>query len=145
MKVAFANDHRGAAMRQALIARIRAMGHEVIDYGVDKEESVDYPDYAAKGAGAVSKGEADRAVLICGTGIGMSIAANKLPGVRAAVCTDELGAELARRHNDANVLALRGCNQDLAVNLRILETFLSTEFDGGRHQRRVEKIAKLEE
>jgi len=144
MRIAFANDHRGVSMRNAIIEHLKKLGHQVIDFGTTGEESVDYPDYAAKGAGAVSDRKADRAILVCGTGIGMSIAANKLPGVRAAVCIDEVGAKMARAHNDANVLALRGTNQDLSTNLTLVDIFLNTAFEGGRHERRVEKISQLE-
>jgi ribose 5-phosphate isomerase B len=144
MRIAFANDHRGALIRNQIIQRIEKHGHEVIDFGSDTEAPVDYPDYAAKAAEAVARKEADRAVLVCGTGIGMSIAANKIAGIRCAACTDEYGAQMARSHNDANILALRATHQNPAVNLSIVDTFLDTEFEGGRHLRRVNKIRNLE-
>jgi len=144
MKIAFGNDHRGAAMRPLVIGRLKKLGHELVDFGSDSESSVDYPDYAAKVARAVSTKQAEMGILICGTGIGMSIAANKITGVRAAACTDEWGAKMARLHNDANVLALRGMNQNPETNLAIVEVFLKTEFEGGRHQRRVNKIRNIE-
>ena len=131
-------------MRKQIIEHLKKRGHEVIDFGTDSEASVDYPDYAAKAAKAVAAKQADRAILICATGIGMSIAANKIQGVRAAVCTDEFGARMARSHNDANVLALRGTNQNPATNLTIVDIFLDTEFEAGRHQVRVNKIRSLE-
>ncbi len=145
MKIAFGNDHRGFAIREQIIQHLKKLGHDVIDLGADQPASVDYPDYAAKVAEAVAHGQADRGILVCGTGIGMSIAANKVAGVRAAACIDETGATLARSHNDANVLALRGTNQDPATNLRLIDIFLTTEFEGGRHQRRVNKIRNLEQ
>jgi len=144
MKIAFATDHRGAVMRRQIIEHLKKLGHEVVDFGSDSEVSVDYPDYAAKAAGAVAAKKADRAILICGTGIGMGIAANKITGIRAAVCTDEYGARMARSHNDANVLALRSTSQYPATNLSIVDIFLTTEFEGGRHQARINKIRNLE-
>ncbi|MBM3334152.1 ribose 5-phosphate isomerase B [Candidatus Sumerlaeota bacterium] len=144
MKIALGNDHRGSIMRPMVIERLKKLGHEVVDFGTDTETSVDYPDYAAKVARAVSTRQADMGILICGTGIGMSMAANKIAGVRAAVCTDEWGAKMARLHNNANVLALRGTNQNPQTNLAIVEVFLKTEFEGGRHLRRINKIHSLE-
>jgi ribose 5-phosphate isomerase B len=144
MKIAFATDHRGAPTRNQIIEHLKKLGHEVMDFGTDSESSVDYPDYAAKVAKAVAAKQADRGILICGTGIGMAIAANKIQGIRAAVCTDEIGAKMARAHNDANVLALRGTNQNPTTNLAIVDIFLGTEFEGGRHQIRVNKIRSLE-
>lgn len=145
MKIAFANDHAALLMREPLLERLRQGGHAVQDLGADSEESVDYPDYARRVGQLVASGQADLGVLVCGTGIGMSIAANKVPGVRAAVCTDEYGARMARAHNNANVLALRGRRMDVEQNVDILETFLSVDFEGDRHQRRLDKIAGMEE
>ena len=146
MKIAFANDHAAVPlMRAKLVEHLEAGNDEVIDYGSDSSEPVDYPDQAAKAVKAVLNGEADRAVLVCGTGIGMSIAANKFPGIRCALCTDEYAARMAREHNDANVLALRGRQIDPEQNLRVLDAFLGAEYLGGRHQRRLDKIARLEE
>ena len=144
MRIAFANDHRGVLLRNQIIEHLKKRGHEVIDFGSDSETSVDYPDYAKKAADAVVAKKAERAVLICGTGIGMSIAANKIPGVRCAVCTDEFGAQMARTHNDANILALRSTHQDPRTNLAIVDIFLDVEFEGGRHQIRLNKIRNLE-
>jgi len=144
MKIAFATDHRGAPMRTQIIEHLKKRGHEVLDFGSNSEVSVDYPDYAAKVAKAVAAKQADRGILICGSGIGMSIAANKITGIRAAVCTDEIGARMARAHNDANVLALRGTNQNPMTNVAIVDIFLDTEFEAGRHQLRVNKIRNLE-
>jgi ribose 5-phosphate isomerase B len=144
MRIAFGNDHRGVALRARIIEHLKSLGHEVVDFGTNSDASVDYPDFAAKVAGAVSAKKADLGILVCGTGIGMSIAANKVPGIRAAVCLDEIGAKMARAHNDANVLALRGTHQDPDLNMKLVDTFLTTPFEGGRHERRVKKIEKLE-
>ncbi len=144
MKIAFANDHAALEMRNDLVEAIKEGGDEVLDFGSDSPESVDYPDMAEKAVRAVLRGEADRAVLVCGTGLGMSISANKFPGVRCALCTDEYAARLSREHNDANALALRGREMDLGMNRRILDIFLRTDFKGGRHQRRLDKITDIE-
>ena len=145
MKVAIASDHRGYHLKEKVISLLRAEGHDVLDLGPSTEESVDYPDFAALVAGRVSDGSVDRGVLICGTGIGMAIAANKFPGVRAAACVDEVTAELSRRHNDLNVLCLSGDLISSRVTERLVQIWMSTEFEGGRHQRRVEKIRQIEQ
>jgi ribose 5-phosphate isomerase B len=145
MMIAIANDHRGTEAKEQIKAIVTQLGHEYTDMGVSGDMPVDYPDMAFEAAKAVASHAADRAILICGTGIGMCIAANKVKGVRAALCYDELNAQISRHHNDANVLCLSG---DLlgAVSLRkIVETWLTTEFVGGRHQRRVNKIAAIED
>lgn len=144
MKIAVANDHRGIEAKEQIKAIVIEMGHECIDFGADTEGPVDYPDVAYMAASAVSKDAAQRAILVCGTGIGMCIAANKVNGVRAALCYDELNARISRQHNDANVLCLSG---DLlgSQNLRkIVEVWLTTDFSAGRHQRRVDKITEIE-
>ncbi|MEX2285662.1 MAG: ribose 5-phosphate isomerase B [Planctomycetaceae bacterium] len=144
MKIAVASDHRGYDVKGKILPLIGDLGHEGIDFGPLNPESVDYPDFAAKVAKAVSKGEVDRGILICGTGIGMCITANKFPGVRAAACHDDLTAEMSRLHNDANVLCLSGdLLGDRLVN-RMVEIWLKTKFEGGRHARRVAKITQLE-
>ncbi|MFH0793333.1 MAG: ribose 5-phosphate isomerase B [bacterium] len=132
MKIAFGNDHAAAAMRDALVGFLREQGHEVMDLGWKGKESVDYPDFARSVAEKVARGEADRGVLICGTGIGMAIAANKVAGIRAAVGTDLFEAEYMRRHNDVNVLALRAREQTLERNQEILKVWLETLFEGGK-------------
>ena len=144
MKIAFANDHAALLMRDPIIKRLEKAGHEVLDMGAQTEESVDYPDFAEKVGETVAGGTADLGILVCGTGIGMSIAANKVPGVRAAVCTDEYGARMARAHNNANVLALRGRRMDVDQNLDIVDAFVTVPFEGDRHQRRIDKIAGIE-
>lgn len=146
MRVHIGSDHAGFEQKERITAHLRAAGHEVVDVGTHSpEESVDYPDFAALVARAVSEGEADRGVLVCGTGIGMAMAANKLEGVRAANATDPEFARLARQHNDANVVAVSGRFVSADVNERIVDVFLGTEFEGGRHAGRVEKIAGLEQ
>jgi len=145
VKIAFGNDHAALLMREPILERLREAGHEIVDIGATTDASVDYPDYAEKVGEMVAGGQADLGVLVCGTGIGMSIAANKVPGVRAAVCTDEYAARMARAHNNANVLALRGRRMDEKQNLDILDAFLSVPFEGDRHQRRINKIADIEQ
>jgi ribose 5-phosphate isomerase B len=144
MKVAIASDHRGYHLKEKVIALLKSRGHEVIDDGPASDASVDYPDFAALVAKKVSSGEVERGILICGTGIGMAISANKFPGVRAAACTDEVTAELSRRHNDLNVLCLSGDLLSSRNTERLVDIWMKTEFEGGRHQRRVEKIRDLE-
>ena len=144
MRIVIGSDHRGVDTKRRLIASLQEMQHEVIDLGPIGLESVDYPDYAFEVARRVSKGEADRGLLICGTGIGMCIAANKVKGVRAAPCHDSITAEMSRRHNDANVLCLSADLLGEELMLRMAKIFLETEFEAGRHARRIEKIAKFE-
>lgn len=144
MKVIAGSDHAGFAAKQALIAALKRMGHSVIDAGADGPESVDYPDFAAQVARAVAGAEAERGILICGTGIGMAMAANKVPGIRAAVVTDEYTAEICRRHNDANVLCMGARVLPVEKMEPLARIFLESPFDGGRHAGRVEKIKKLD-
>ncbi len=144
MKVAIASDHRGYDLKEKIISLLNSKKHEVSDEGPSSKVSVDYPDFAALVAKKVSCGIVDRGILICGTGIGMCITANKFPGVRAAPCPDEVTAELSRRHNDLNILCLSGDLLSQRVAERVVEVWMNTEFEGGRHERRVEKIRKLE-
>ena len=144
MRIAVGSDHRGIPMREKVLSLLKNMGQEPIDVGTHEDEDVDYPDVAAKVAEKVSCGEVDRGVLICTTGLGMCIVANKFPGVRTAPCHDEVTAEIARRHNDLNVLCLSGeIMSDCSVD-RLLEIWLTTSFEGGRHARRVQKIRRFE-
>jgi len=144
MKVALGSDHAGFDAKEMLEQRLRALGHEVLNVGTTNTESCDYPDYALKVAQAVAEGRAERGILLCGTGNGMAIAANKVSGVRAAVCTDEFTTEMSRRHNDANVLCL-GTRVVAPEKVSALaELFLRTAFEGGRHDRRVQKIRDAE-
>jgi len=145
MKIAIGSDHRGFEAKRRLAAGLRALGHEVLDIGPESSDSVDYPDYAFEVSRAVSEGRVQRGILICGTGIGMCIAANKVPGVRAAPCHDSITAEMSRRHNDANVLCLSADLLGEELIDRMVRIWLETEFEGGRHARRVEKIMKYEE
>ncbi len=145
MRVAIGSDHHGVTFKARLVDHLRERGHAVVDVGPDTDGSVDYPDYAFAAAERVASGEADRAVLVCGSGIGMCIAANKVRGVRAALCHTPEEAEMTRRHNDANVLALAGWRvKDADAALAIVDRFLETGFDGGRHARRVGKIEAYE-
>jgi len=144
MRISFASDHRGVGIKGRVIQKLMECGYEVFDEGTHTDASVDYPDFATIVAGKVSTGVADRGILICGTGIGMAIAANKFPGVRAAPCYDEVMVELSRKHNDANVLCLPGdLIGDRPVDDLVL-MWLRTEFEGGRHGRRVDKINAIE-
>ena len=131
-------------MRPEILEHLRKTTHEILDLGTDSTESVDYPEMAKKAVHAVQSKQADIAILICGTGIGMCIAANKFRGIRCALCTDEYGARMARTHNDANVLALRGRRMDVEQNLAIIDTFLNGKYEGGRHQKRLDLIARFE-
>jgi len=144
MRIAIGSDHRGHAIRGKLLEFVRGLGHEVVDAGSDEPGPVDYPDIAAAVGRMVAQGETDRAILICGTGLGMSIAANKVPGVRAAPCHDDLTAEMSRRHNDLNVLCISADMLGERLIDRVVEIWLNTPFDGGRHERRVNKILALE-
>ena len=144
MRVSIGSDHRGVGVKSKLVAAVDALGHEVRDIGTHGEESVDYPDFARVVCEAVASQEADRGILICGTGIGMAIAANKYPGVRAATCYDEVMAEMCRRHNNVNVLCLAGDFVGERPVDDLVRIWLSTEFDEGRHQRRIEKISQIE-
>jgi len=145
MKVAIASDHRGFHLKERVISLLKSTGHDVIDDGPPSEASVDYPDFAALVAKKVSGGAADRGILICGTGIGMAITANKFSGVRAAACIDEVTAELSRRHNDLNVLCLSGDLLSSRTTEQLVDVWMRTEFEGGRHERRVEKIRQIEQ
>ncbi|HIQ05198.1 MAG TPA: ribose 5-phosphate isomerase B [Anaerolineae bacterium] len=138
------SDHAGFSLKQEVVAWLEAQGYEVSDLGIDSLESVDYPDFARPVAEAVAAGKADRGILICGTGIGMSMTANKVPGIRAALCTDPYMARMSRLHNDANVLCMGGRVVGVGLALDIVETWLATEFEGGRHARRVGKIMQME-
>ncbi len=145
MKIAIASDHGGFELKQHLIAYLAELGYEYRDFGCYSAESMDYPDVAFPTAEAVARGEFERGVLICGTGVGVSICANKVPGVRCALCGDILTAELTRQHNDSNMLAMGGRIIGVETAKAILRTWLETEYLGGRHARRVGKISKYEE
>jgi|SRR5271170_2864992 len=144
MKVAIACDHRGYAVKQRISAQISDRGHEVVDFGTDSPKACDYPDYGIPAAKAVACGLADRGILIDGSGIGMSILANKMPGIRAAIVHDELTAEISRRHNNANILCFAADLLGDELIRRIIDAWLLTPFEQGRHSRRVDKVAVLE-
>lgn len=144
MKVAIASDHAGIRIREEIKKLMDELGIEYIDLGCDCETSVDYPDYAIPVAEKVANGEVDRGILICGTGIGMTIAANKVKGVRCALCHDVYSAKVTRQHNDSNVLAMGERVIGPGLAREIAEVWLTTEFEGGRHARRVEKITQYE-
>jgi ribose 5-phosphate isomerase B len=144
MRIAVGSDHAGFELKERVRASLEGAGHEVVDVGTDSEESTDYPRHAAEAARMVGDGSAERAVLVCGSGVGVSIVANKVDGVRAVNAHDAEEAEMSRRHNDANVLALAGRRLSAGDAEPIVERFLATEFEGGRHERRVEQIAAVE-
>ncbi len=144
MRIAIGSDHRGHEMHAKLVELLKRLGQDVVDVSADQCDAVDYPDVAEVVARKVGDREVERGILICGTGLGMCIVANKIPGVRAAPCHDDLTAELSRRHNDLNVLCLPG---DLLGEKRVdrlVDIWLNTDFEGGRHARRIEKIASME-
>ncbi|MBF0559499.1 MAG: ribose 5-phosphate isomerase B [Nitrospirae bacterium] len=145
MRVAIGSDHAGLEMKNEVMAVLKEMGHESQDFGTDRPQSVDYPDFGEKVSDAVSRGVVERGVLICGTGIGMSIVANKFRNIRAALCNDLFSAKMSRLHNDSNILVLGGrvIGKDLAKE--IVKTWMSTPFEGGRHENRLLKIRLIEE
>lgn len=144
MRIGIASDHRGFEMKNRLVQLIESLGHEVEDFGPQSTESVDYPDYAFEVSNAVALTKIDRGVLICGTGIGMCIASNKVSGVRAANCNDSVTAEYSRLHNDANVVCLSADQLSDQLADQIVQIWLKTEFEHGRHARRLEKIGEIE-
>jgi ribose 5-phosphate isomerase B len=145
MRIAVAADHRGHAAKERIVVLLNELGHQVLDMGTNSSQSCDYPDMSYHAARAVAEDRADRAILICGSGIGMDIVANKVGGVRAALCHDELTARMSRRHNDANVLCLASDVLGEELIRRIVASWLETDFEsGGRHERRVRKIAWIE-
>lgn len=145
MKIAIASDHGGFALKQQIMEYLTSIDYEYKDFGCYTADSMDYPDIAFPTAQAVASGEFDRGILICGTGIGVSICANKVKGIRCALCSDVVSAELTRQHNDSNVLAMGGRIIGVEVAKAIVKTWLGTEFTGGRHQRRIDKISACEE
>ncbi|MCX6005303.1 MAG: ribose 5-phosphate isomerase B [Chloroflexi bacterium] len=144
MRIALGSDHRGYNLKAKLIVYLKRAGQEYTDFGCNSEESVDYPDYAAGVSRSIVKGQADLGIIICGSGIGMSIAANKFKGIRAALCCNPEMAVRARRHNDANVLCLGADFVNDKTAEEITRNFISTKFEGGRHQRRLDKMGETE-
>lgn len=145
MKIAIGNDHAAVALKNEIKAYVESLGHEVVNYGTDSDESCDYPVYGEKVGKAVAAGEADCGILICGTGVGISIAANKVKGVRAAVCSDTTTAHLVKEHNNANIIAFGARIVGLETAKDIVKTYLEAEFLGGRHERRVAMIHDIEQ
>lgn len=144
MKIAVASDHGGLELKQAVVELLKSRGLDVEDCGTHDSASVDYPDYALKAATAVAQGAADRGVVICGTGIGISIAANKVAGIRAALVHDEFTAQMAKEHNNANILALGGRVLSAQQGCHLVEVWLDSTYEGGRHQNRLDKISAIE-
>lgn len=144
MKIGIGSDHGGFDLKEVIKKHLIENNYDVIDYGTKSTESVDYPEFGKKVADAVASKEVELGIVICGTGLGISMAANKVKGIRAAVVSEEFSAKMARKHNDANILAMGGrvVGNDLAIS--IVDTFLKSEFEGGRHQRRVDKIMEIE-
>lgn len=144
MKIAIGNDHAALDLKNHIVDYLVKEGHEVVNFGTDTPASTDYPIYGARVAHAVASGECERGIVICGTGIGISISANKVRGIRCALCSEPVSARLTRQHNDANVLAMGARIIGPAMAEEIVHTFLTTEFEGGRHSRRIDLITKLE-
>ena len=145
MKIAIASDHRGFSMKECIKTIVSELGHNYVDFGSFDDCPVDYPDMAYAAAVAVTKKEVDRAIMVCSVGTGMCIAANKVKGIRAVLCHDELNAKISRTHNNANVLCLAGDFVDEQELQKMIQVWLNTEFCGGRHQRRIKKITAIEE
>jgi ribose 5-phosphate isomerase B len=139
------SDHAGFDLKEGVKSLLERLSIEVTDVGTNNTEAVDYPDYGCRVAERISSGEFPAGILLCGAGVGMTIVANKFPRVRAVLCLDEYTAEMSRRHNDANILILAGRRTDAAMMEKIVRRWLSTEFEGGRHQRRLDKIREIEE
>lgn len=145
MKIAIACDHGALDLKNAIIAHLQQQGHTVVNFGTDTLDSCDYPDFAGAAAKAVAAGECERGIVLCSTGIGVSIAANKVKGIRCALLSDLMSARLTREHNDTNVMAMGAFIVGQALALQIVDTWLGTEFSGGeRHARRIAKLAELE-
>lgn len=144
MRIGIGNDHAAVEMKQQIVAFLEELGHEVVNYGTDTNASCDYPVYAEKVGRAVVDGEVERGILICGTGVGISIAANKVKGVRAVVCSEPYSAKLSKQHNNTNVLAFGARVIGIELAKMIVEEWLNTEFEGDRHQRRVDMITDIE-
>ncbi len=144
MRIALASDHGGYRLKEFVKSLLQSLGHEVLDFGTHSEESVDYPEYAAKVARAVARGEVDRGILCCGTGIGMSIVANRFPNIRATLCHDEYTARMSRLHNDSNVLCMGGRVLSPDKAEAIVKIWLTEKFEGGRHARRLSKLEEIE-
>lgn len=144
MRIGIANDHVATEMKKEIVEYLQSLGYEVINYGTDTNESVDYPVYGEKVANAVANGEVDRGVAICGTGVGIGLACNKVKGIRACTCSEPYSAEYSRRHNNANIITFGARVIGIETAKQIVKVFMETEFEGGRHQRRVDLITDIE-
>ncbi len=144
MKIAVGCDHGGLEHKNAIVEHLRACGHEVFDCGIYENKSVDYPDIALLVTDKIKNGEATLGILVCGTGIGMSLAANKVKGIRAAVCSEHFSAKYTRLHNNSNILCLGGRVIGIGTAIELVDLFVNTEFEGDRHQRRIDKITEIE-
>ncbi len=144
MKIGIANDHSAVEMKNQIKAYLESLGYEVVNYGCDTTESVDYPIYGEKVANAVASGEVDRGVAICGTGVGIGLACNKVRGIRACTCSEPYSAEYSRRHNNANIITFGARVIGIETAKQIVKVFMETEFEGGRHQRRVDELMDIE-
>lgn len=144
MRIGIANDHAATEMKKEIVEYLQSLGYEVINYGTDTNESVDYPVYGEKVANAVANGEVDRGVAICGTGVGIGLACNKVKGIRACTCSEPYSAEYSRRHNNANIITFGARVIGIETAKQIVKVFMETEFEGGRHQRRVDLITDIE-
>ncbi len=142
--LALGSDHAGYGLKQEIMAYIKELGYEYKDYGTFDTNSCNYPEFAYKAACAVASGECDKGIIICGSGIGISISANKVKGIRCALCSEPYSAQMTRRHNDANVLAMGARMIGIDIAKEIVQTFLTTEFEGGRHQKRINEISQIE-
>ena len=145
MKIGIGNDHSAVEMKQEITEYLKELGHEVVNYGTDSNESCDYPEYGEKVGRAVVSGEVEKGILICGTGFGISLAANKVKGVRAVVCSEPYTAKLSRMHNDANILAFGARVVGIEMAKMIVNEWLNAEFEGGRHQRRIDMVMAIED
>ena len=144
MKIAIGNDHVAVEMKNHITKYLEEKGHEIVNFGTDSTDRCDYPVYGKRVAEAVASGECERGILICGTGIGISLAANKVKGIRAAVCSESYSAKLTRQHNDANIIAFGARVIGIATAEMIVDEFINTEYEGGRHQRRIDMITAIE-
>ena len=144
MKIAIGCDHGALDLKNKVIAHLTAKGHEVVNFGTDTLDSCDYPDFAAPAAKAVASGECDKGIVLCTTGIGVSITANKVKGIRCALLSDVMSARMTRQHNDTNMMAIGAAVVGPMLALEIIDTWLTTEYEGGRHQRRIDKMMALE-
>ena len=144
MKIAIGNDHAAVALKNEIMEYVQSLGHEVVNFGTDTNESCHYPEYGEKVANAVASGEVDRGIAICGTGVGIGLACNKVRGIRACTCSEPYSAEYSRRHNNANIITFGARVIGIETAKQIVDVFMKTEFEGGRHERRVDQLMDIE-